>query len=93
MYDRRKGKVVTKLTTCKGYVKIRGETAKFNKEREIKVWDIVIDEVADFIEWKAERGESLDPGAPLFVSREGGHLTRQALFELVKKIFNAEGCY
>jgi len=75
----------------KSYVTIRGETAKFGKEREIRVWDIVQDEVADFIEWKAERGESLEPEAPLFVSREGGHLTRQALFELVKKIFAEAG--
>lgn len=82
VYNRRK---------VKGYVKIRGETAKFNKEREVKVWDIVIDEIAGFVDWKAERGESLLPEAALFVSREGGHLTRQALFELVKKIFTAAG--
>jgi len=75
----------------KSYVTIRGETAKFGKEREIKVWDIVQDEVADFIEWKAEQGECLTPKAPLFVSREGGHLTRQGLFEVVKKIFNVAG--
>jgi len=71
----------------KSYVSIRPETAKFGKAREVRVWEIVQDEVADFIEWKAERGESLEPSSPLFVSREGGHLTRQGLFEIVKKIF------
>ena len=74
--------------SAKSYVTIRAETAKFNKEREIKVWDIVQDKIADFITWKAERGESLDPDAPLFVSREGGHLTTKALYFLVKKIFS-----
>ena len=75
----------------KSYVSIRPETAKFGKGREVRAWDIVIDEVANFIEWKASQGESLYPGAPLFVSREGGHLTRQGLFEIVKKIFVAAG--
>jgi integrase len=82
VYDRKK---------VKSYVTIRGETAKFNKEREIKVWDIVQDEIAVFVDWKAKQGESLEPSSPLFVSREGGHLTRQALFELVKKIFAEAG--
>ena len=82
VYDRKK---------VKSYVTIRPETAKFSKGREVRMWEIVIDEVAAFIDWKAKQGESLSPEAPLFVSREGGHLTRQALFELVKKIFNVAG--
>ncbi len=72
----------------KSYVTIRGETAKFGKERTIRLWDIVIDRIANFIDWKVEHRESLNPNAPLFLSREGGHLTTKALYFLVKKIFS-----
>ena len=72
----------------KNYVNIRAETAKFNKERTIRVWDIVADRIADFIQWKVEHRESIKTNAPLFKSREGGHLTTKALYFLVKKIFN-----
>jgi len=71
----------------KSYVTIRGETAKFGKERTIRLWDIVIDRIANFIDWKVEHRESINPNAPLFLSREGGHLTTKALYFLVKKIF------
>ena len=72
----------------KTYVTIRGETAKFGKERTIRLWDIVIDRIANFIDWKVEHRESINPNAPLFLSREGGHLTTKALYFLVKKIFS-----
>ena len=72
----------------KSYVTIRGETAKFGKERTIRLWDIVIDRIAYFIDWKVEHRESINPNAPLFLSREGGHLTTKALYFLVKKIFS-----
>ncbi|MBC8522164.1 MAG: site-specific integrase [Methanomicrobia archaeon] len=75
----------------KSYVTIRAETAKYGKEREIRVWQIVQDKIAEFIDWKVEHRESIDFDVPLFVSREKGHLTRQALFEMVKKIFRAAG--
>lgn len=38
-----------------------------------------------FLEWKAERGESLDPKAPLFVSRKGNPVSPQAVYNLVRK--------
>ena len=84
-------KAMAQRKQVKSYVTIRAETAKFNKERTIRVWDIVADRIADFIQWKVEHRESIDFDAPLFYSREGGHLTRQALFEIVKKIFRAAG--
>jgi len=71
----------------KQYVTIRAEIAKFNKERAIRVWDIVGDKLQEFISWKISHGESVELDAPLFVSREGGHLTTKALYFLVKKIF------
>jgi len=43
----------------KTYVKIRGETAKFGKEREIRVWEIVREKLAEFLEWKESNNESL----------------------------------
>ena len=73
------------------YVTIRGETAKFNKNRSIRVWDIVADKIAEFIDWKVDNRESIKPKAPLFWSREGGHLTTKALYYLVKNIFEAAG--
>nr|MBC8462170.1 site-specific integrase [Deltaproteobacteria bacterium] len=72
----------------KSYVTIRAETAKFNKERIIRIGDGIQNTIADFIEWKVSKGESIDLGTPLFVSRKGGHLTRIALFQIVKKIFS-----
>lgn len=75
----------------KSYVTIRGETAKFNKERTIRVWEIVHDKLEAFICWKKDKRESIKAKAPLFLSREGGHLTTKALYFLVKKIFSAAG--
>jgi hypothetical protein len=45
----------------------------------------------DFTEWKILNGESVTKGAPLFVSQKGGHLTRIALFQIVKEIFYKAG--
>jgi integrase len=75
----------------KTHVTVRGETAKFNKNRTIRVWDIVHEKLEDFILWKKEKRESIKANSPLFFSREGGHLTTKALYFLVKKIFNQAG--
>lgn len=75
----------------KNYVTIRGETAKFGKERTIRIGDLIQKALADFIEWKKERRESIKPSAPLFRSQKGGHLTRIALFQLVKKLLSSAG--
>ncbi|MBC8462471.1 MAG: site-specific integrase, partial [Deltaproteobacteria bacterium] len=66
---------------------IRGETAKFKKERTIRIGDDIQQALADFIEWKQKKRQSVSHSSPLFVSQKGGHLTRQALFEIVKRIF------
>jgi site-specific recombinase XerD len=75
----------------KSYVTIRAETAKNKKERTIRIGDDIQRTIADFIGWKVENGESISKKAPLFVSQKGGHLTRIALFQIVKKIFSAAG--
>ncbi|MEK7396634.1 MAG: site-specific integrase, partial [Candidatus Poribacteria bacterium] len=79
VYDRDKPKT---------YVTIRAETAKFNKERTIRIGFGMQETIADFVVWKVSNDESVEPNAPLFLSQKGGCLTRQALFELVKRIFN-----
>ena len=79
-----------KQKQVKTHVTIRGATAKFNKSRTIRVWDIVQDKLEEFIHWKKEKRESLRLSTPLFVSREGGHLTTKALYFLVKKILEKD---
>ena len=75
----------------KSYVTIRAETAKFGKERTIRIGDDIQNTVSDFMEWKYDNGESVEKGAPIFVSQKGGHLTRIALFQIVKDIFARAG--
>ncbi len=76
---------------AKSYVTIRAETAKFGKERTIRIGDDIQNTIADFMAWKVSNNESVDPSAPLFVSQMGGHLCRTSLFEIVKKIFTSAG--
>ena len=78
-------------TKPKSYVTIRAETAKFNKERTIRIGDDIQKTISDFMDWKTDNGESVEKGAPLFVSQKGGHLTRIALFQIVKDIFAKAG--
>jgi integrase/recombinase XerD len=75
----------------KSYVTIRAETAKNKKERTIRIGDDIQRAIGDFIAWKVENGESIETNAALFVSQKGGHLTRIALFQIVKKIFDQAG--
>jgi site-specific recombinase XerD len=81
----------TTPSTAKSYVTIRAETAKFNKERTIRIGDDIQDTIIDFISWKKDNGESVVYSSPLFVSQKGGHLTRIALFQIVKDIFYKAG--
>lgn len=75
----------------KSYVTIRAETAKFNKERTVRIGDDIQDTIADFMEWKVEAGESVEGRSPLFVSQKGGHLTRIGLYNLIEDIFSKAG--
>ena len=71
----------------KTYVTIRGETAKFGKQRTIRLGEGVRHAIREFIEFKREHGESIDAFKPLFRSQKGGHLTRIALLQTVTRIF------
>ena len=66
------------IRQVKSYVTIRPETAKFGKERTIRIGEGLQNTIDDFIEWKAENNESVGGESPLFVSQKSGHLTRQA---------------
>ena len=75
----------------KSYVTIRPETAKFGKERTIRIGDGIQQTISDFLDWKRQKKESCAKRAPLFLSQKKGHLTRQALFEITKQIFREAG--
>ena len=63
----------------KTYIIIRPETAKFDKERTIRIGVKIKDALGEFLALKQEIGESLVHDAPLFVSQKGGCMTRQQL--------------
>lgn len=85
------GDVLASNGRIKTYITVRAETAKFNKSRRIRIGQPIRELLAAFIDNKRESGESLLPDAPLFVSRQGGHMTRQTLFLLLKKVFDKAG--
>ena len=45
----------------------------------------------NFLSWKAEAGESLSKRSPLFLSRQGGRLTRQQAHNAFKKAYKKVG--
>ena len=73
-------------TNGRRYVKVRPETAKRNKARQIRMSSDVQRALADFIAYKTQHREFIQPSAPLFVSQMGGHLSRKTLFVIVKRI-------
>jgi integrase/recombinase XerD len=75
----------------KTYVTIRAETAKRNKARKVRIGAQVRRALREFIQYKEGVEQSLSPDAPLFVSRQGGHLTRHALFHIVKNVLRRAG--
>ena len=73
------------------YVEIRPETAKFNKGRKVRVSSAVRRAMMEFIKWKGENGEPIDPKSPLFISERGTHLSRKMLFVIVKSSLQHAG--
>lgn len=82
------GDVADDKGNVKKYITIRGETAKFGKKRTIRISDEIQNTIAEYIEYKRENYKSTKLFAPLFASNKGGHLTRQGLFDLIKRIFD-----
>ena len=56
----------------KGLITLRPETTKGNKGGEVALPERLRRKLGRFLKWKAERGESMEPKAPLFCSRGGG---------------------
>ena len=71
-----------------GEVSDRDELMIYGKggvERSVPINRYLRGVLDSFLEWKAERGESLDPKAPLFVSRKGNAVSPHAVYNLVRK--------
>ena len=85
------GDVLDRNQRIKANITIRPETAKFSKKRRVRIGEKVKLALSEFIKYKKSNGESLEPDAPLFVSRKSGHMSRQALFALMRKIFDTAG--
>lgn len=71
---------------------LRKQIVKGKRESRIAVLPPeTVEAIHDFIEWKAEHGESLAKDAPLFVSRQGGHLHRMQIHRILKDAYTAAG--
>lgn len=54
-------------------------------ERDIPINATARRHLERFLEWKEDHGESVEPSAPLFVSRKGNPLSPNAIYNLVRK--------
>jgi integrase/recombinase XerD len=54
-------------------------------ERDIPINSTAREYLNRFLQWKVKHGESVEPSAPLFVSRKGNPLSMNAIYNLVKK--------
>lgn len=71
---------------------LRKQIVKGKKESRIAVLPPeTVEAIRDFIKWKVEHGESLAKDAPLFLSRQGGHLHRMQIHRILKDAYAAAG--
>ena len=71
---------------------LRKQIVKGKKESRIAVLPPeTVEAVRDFIAWKAEHGASLAKDAPLFVSRQGGHIHRMQIHRILKDAYADAG--
>jgi integrase/recombinase XerC len=73
------------------HLTVRAETAKRCKAREVFLNSHVTKVLKSFITFKKEGGESLDPIAPLFVSKKGGRMGQRTLQEMAERWFVKAG--
>ena len=57
---------------AKGIWPLRRETTKGGRGGTVALPERLRRKVSKFLKWKADHGETLDPNAPLFISRGGG---------------------
>jgi integrase/recombinase XerC len=71
---------------------LRKQIVKGKKESRIAVLPPeTVEAIRDFIAWKVENGESLAKDAPLFLSRQGGHLHRMQIHRILKEAYANAG--
>lgn len=73
------------------HLAVRAETAKRCKAREIFLNSHISKVLKAFIAFKRARGESLEPAAPLFVSKKGGRVGQRTLQDMAEKWFAKAG--
>lgn len=66
---------------------VRAETAKRCKAREIFLNSHISKVLKAFIAYKRAKGESMEPGAPLFVSKKGNRMGQRTMQDMVEKWF------
>ena len=71
---------------------LRKQIVKGKRESRIAVLPPeTVEAIRDFIKWKVENGESLSKDAPLFLSRQSGHLHRMQIHRILKDAYAAAG--
>jgi len=82
---------IFKGLVIRDHLTIRAETAKRCKSREVFLNSHVSKVLKALIGFKRERGESMDPPAPLFVSKKGGRVAQRTLQEMAETWFVKAG--
>ena len=71
---------------------LRKQIVKGKKESRIAVLPPeTVEAIRDFIAWKVEHNESLAKDAPLFVSRQDGHIHRMQIHRILKEAYAKAG--
>ncbi len=77
--------------TLRSHLVVRPETAKRCKSREVFLNSHIVKVLKEYIRWKREKGESMDPLTPLFISKKGGRVGQRTLQDMAKKWFVKAG--
>ncbi|MCX6091974.1 MAG: tyrosine-type recombinase/integrase [Candidatus Bipolaricaulota bacterium] len=74
-----------------GHASLIVRDGKGGKRRGVKLGTALQEHLSLFVAWKESMGESLAPGAPLFVSSRDGALTRTAVYRVFRACADAVG--
>jgi integrase len=74
-----------------GHASLIVRDGKGGKKRGVKLGTALQEHLSTFIEQKAEAGEPLEAGAPLFISARHGPLTRTAVYRVFRSCADAVG--
>lgn len=81
--------VVGDLFLAAGSILVR--RGKGSKARLVAIAQKLASYLVEFVEWKSEVGEDIEPAAPLFVSQRGGPLSRSGAHRIWKAALHAAG--